>query len=674
MSLCLSGKNTLLSMKNNVPEMRQAMLQGVLSVLLPFLLIPCEMCGLLADWRIYPVALAVSSAGLGMQVLFRRPQPGRWILGGALALLAGAVMPSLLQNPGLMLFWGTVVSGGFFYLLTGIIVNFRRYSLRAVRRRAQGALGGLLVCVALSPLLSADLFSLNLCFALSVSLALIFLVAWGIKATAGYLRWLVVFLAFCAGGILWYFFVLALTEIIIAVLAGLGLAVLTVFHRERGPGEQWWGGMLQHPARCLIVTFSLLIGFGTLLLRTSAASTKGIRIIDAAFTAVSGVCVTGLSVIDIGTALSGYGQFFLLLLIQLGGLGIMSVATLALHALGRVSLNQERLMYSISEPLEANVFDSLKLILKFTLVMELSGALILIFCFFQSGMRWPQAAWMGTFTAVSAFCNAGFFPGAANLATYPENHLLLHTVALLIVFGGMAPSVTMSLPRFCRGRQVPVSAYLTISTTLCLLFFGTVFLLCFEWNGIFSGLTWPQKLSHAWFQSVTARTAGFNTVPVAGIAVPGYLLLLLLMFIGGSFGGTAGGIKTNTFAVIVLSFRAAVTGRRSIILAGRRILPETVLQALAIVTAALLTLVLAILMLITTQDIPARDIIFEATSALATVGLSTGATAELDGIGKLIIMAVMFIGRIGPLTFFLLLSEDRKAREPGLPAAKVRLS
>jgi trk system potassium uptake protein TrkH len=671
MSLCLTGKNTLLFMKNNLPEMRQAMLQGVLSVLLPFLLIPCEMCGLLADWRIYPVALAVSSAGLGMQMLFRRPQPGRWILGGALALLAGAVMPSLLHNPGLMLFWGILVIGGFFYLFTGIIVSIRRYSLGAIRRRAQGALGVLLVCVVLSPLLSAELLCLNLCFTLSVSLALIFLVAWGIKATTGFLRWLIVSLAVCSGIILWYFFPLGLKEIIIAILTGLGLVVLAVFHHERGPGELWWEAILQHPARCLIGTFSILIAFGTLLLRTSVASTKGIRIIDAAFTAVSGVCVTGLSVIDIETALSGYGQFFLLLLIQFGGLGIMGVATLALHALGRVSLNQERLMYSISEPLGTNVFDSLKLILKFTLAMELSGALILSFCFFKSGMCLPKAAWVGTFTAVSAFCNAGFFPGAANLATYSENHLLLHTVALLIVFGGMAPSVAMSLPRFCRGKQVSVSTYLTISTTLCLLFFGTLFLLCFEWNGIFSGLTWLQKLSHAWFQSVTTRTAGFNTVPLAGIAVPSYLLLLLLMFIGGSFGGTAGGIKTNTFAVIVLSFRAAVTGKSSIVLAGRRILPETVLQALAIVTAALLTLVLAILMLITTQDISASSIIFEATSALATVGLSIGATAKLDSIGKLIIMAVMFIGRVGPLTFFLLLSEDRKAREPGLPAAKV---
>ncbi len=661
-------------MNNNSTELRQATLQGVLSVLIPFLLIPGEICGLLDGWRSYAVILAISCAIIGVQILFRQPLPGRWLLGIALALILAAVLPKLLHNPSLALFFGTLIIGSSFYLLTGIIVTIKRYSLRAIRRRAQGALAALLLCVALSPLLTNELFCLDLCFAISGSMALIMIAAWAMKLNSRLLRSLIFALVSGLAIVLWYLFLLATTEIFISLLALLGIVILSFFYREREPGELWWGTLLLHPARCLFLTFSMLIAFGTLLLKTSLATTDGISIVDAAFTAVSGVCVTGLSVIDVGTGLSGYGQFFLLLLIQLGGLGIMSITTLALHALGRLSLNHERLMYSISEPLETNLFSSLKLILKFTLLMEVVGAIILISCFLQSGMQLPKAAWVGVFTAVSAFCNAGFFPGAANLATYPDNHLLMHTVAGLIVFGGLAPAVTLAIPRLLRGKRVPISARLAIVTTLFLLFFGTVFLLFFEWNGIFRELTFIQKLSNAWFQSVTARTAGFNTVPFANIAVPAYLLMLLLMFIGGSFGGTAGGIKTTTFAVIVLSFRSAVTGKRTIVIDGRRIQDETVLQAVSIVTAALLILFLTVLMLITTQDIPARSIIFEATSALATVGLSTGATAKLDAVGKLIIMAAMFIGRIGPLTFFLLLSEKRKSQEPGLPVAKIILS
>ena len=234
-------------------------------------------------------------------------------------------------------------------------------------------------------------------------------------------------------------------------------------------------------------------------------------------------------------------------------------------------------------------------------------------------------------------------------------------MALLITAGGVAPAVSASLFPLRSFSRLPFISRLVLSTTLLLLTAGTVLLLLFEWNGMFGGLSPADKAVNAFFHTATLRTAGFNSVSLAHPGVPALLVMMLLMFIGGSPGGTAGGIKTTTLAVLFLAFLSAVRHEEEITCGGRRILGSAVVQAVAVTAASAALLLTIIIMLLATQGAGARELIFESVSALATVGLSLGATDELDEVGKIIIMTAMFVGRIGPLTLFLLLSDKKSA-------------
>jgi trk system potassium uptake protein TrkH len=397
--------------------------------------------------------------------------------------------------------------------------------------------------------------------------------------------------------------------------------------------------------------------------------------VDAAFTSVSAVCVTGLIVLDTPHDFTVFGQVLILLLIQLGGLGIMSIATVAMHAMGRrLSLHQERLLTSMTDTDHRDLVVSLVTILRFTFMAEGLGALLLAGLFRFTGDNWGQAVWRGLFTAISAFCNAGFALQSDNLIPYQENPFILHIVALLIVFGGMAPATSLLVPRWLAGRPVGVSVRLALVTTAVLLVSGALMFLAFEWNGTLSNLTVGDKIHNAWFQSVTLRTAGFNSVDINNVVNPSCLIMICLMFIGGSPGGTAGGVKTTTIALLVMTFWASVTGRSEVIVQNRRIPPGTINRAVTIVSSGALVWVVIVLMLEMTQQIPARELLFEVTSALGTVGLSVGATNHLDGIGKIIVMIAMFVGRIGPMTLFMLLSADRSVSVSRCLDAKVTLT
>lgn len=440
--------------------------------------------------------------------------------------------------------------------------------------------------------------------------------------------------------------------------------------------SDWWEPLLNHPGRVTLVTFALLCLLGTLLLMLpTAASGSQISLINAAFTSVSAVCVTGLIVLDTPNDFSFLGQFFIILLIQLGGLGIMTVTTVALHALGRrLSLSQERVLASTFNSDHQSLVSSLKQILAFTAVMEIGGAVILSLLFYRHGIAAGDAIWKGIFTSISAFCNAGFALQSDSLIPYQKNALILHTVAVLIVCGGIAPAVTLIIPRWLTGKSVPVAARIALVTSVALLIFGTFVFLAFEWNGVLQNLSLLEKIHNAWFQSVTLRTAGFNSVPLENVISPTFLVMICMMFIGGSPGGTAGGVKTTTFGVLAATFWSCALGYDDISLQNRRILPETVFKAVTTVVAGMLVLFLVTLMLEITQFIGARDLIFEATSALGTVGLSTGATGKLDSIGKIIIMFAMFAGRVGPVTLFTLLSRERPANGENLLEARINLT
>lgn len=454
------------------------------------------------------------------------------------------------------------------------------------------------------------------------------------------------------------------------------LAVLPCPQRTLTVGEQWWEPLFNHPARILISTFLGLCLFGTIILQIPWASAHGdIKPIDAAFTSVSAVCVTGLTVLDTPNDFTRLGQALILLLIQLGGFGIMTISTVALHAMGkRLSLRQERLMATLTETSHSDLIDSLLLIVRFTIIAELTGAVLLAACFFSTGDTWSQALWRGLFTAISAFCNAGFALQSDNLISYRTDPLVLHTVATLIVLGGLAPAACLLLPQWLRGRSVPVGPRIALVTTAVLLLSGTVFYLVFEWSNSLTGLSPIDKLHNAWFQSVTLRTAGFNSVDIGGVLGPTYLVMLGLMFIGGSPGGTAGGIKTTTVGVLALTFWASVTGRNDIIVHNRRIPQNTVNRAVTVAASGLLVWLLALMALEITQQIPSRALAFEVTSALGTVGLSIGATPHLDGIGKIIIILTMFIGRVGPMTLFTLLSWETARADARYLDARIALT
>ncbi len=440
--------------------------------------------------------------------------------------------------------------------------------------------------------------------------------------------------------------------------------------------ERWWAPLLNRPARLLISTFLGLCFLGTLLLLLPGATAgNGITTIDAAFTSVSAVCVTGLIVLDTPNVFTPAGQFILLLLIQLGGLGIMTITTVAMHVLGqRLSLRQERLLTEITDTSHLDLVSSLLTIIRFTFVVETVGAFILTGLFRTLGDSYWQAAWRGLFTSVSAFCNAGFALQSDNLIPYQNHPLVLHTVGVLIIFGGLAPAASLMLPRWLAGRTVPLAARIALTTTAVLLLIGAFFFLVVEWNGVLAGLSLVDKLHNAWFQSVTLRTAGFNSVDIAGSSNPVFLVMLCLMFIGGSPGGTAGGIKTTTLGIVAMTFWASIIGRSEVIAQSRRISQVTINRAITIVASGSAILFLVVLMLETTQQVSARELLFEAVSALGTVGLSLGATAHLDGIGKIIIMLAMFIGRVGPITLFMLLSEEHAGSLPRYPDIRISIS
>lgn len=439
--------------------------------------------------------------------------------------------------------------------------------------------------------------------------------------------------------------------------------------------EFWKTTLIEHPARSLFTTFLMLSVMGTILLMFPISTHKPIHLIDAFFTSISAVCVTGLIVLDTPHDFTLAGQFFILLLIQLGGLGIMAIATVTLHAFGRrLSLKHESTVNSLADTSHKDLIESLFLVLKYTFIAEAIGAVLLSLLFMIDGDSFVMGLWRGVFTSISAFCNAGFALQSDSLIPYQQNPFILNIVGFLIIAGGLAPSTCLAIPQWLRGQHTPVASKIALITTAVLLIIGTVAFMAFEWDGMLAELGFIDKLSNAWFQSVTLRTAGFNSVDLSITTSPTFLIMLVMMFIGGSPGGTAGGIKTTTIGVLALTFVRNITNHDTVIYQYRQISPTTIYRAITIFTAGLITLFSSALALEITQQIPSRELIYEATSAIATVGLSLGATSELDSIGKIIIIIAMFVGRIGPLTLFMLLCGPRGVAAPNYPEAKISLS
>ncbi len=444
----------------------------------------------------------------------------------------------------------------------------------------------------------------------------------------------------------------------------LALALTRNPPRLEADGSSWQDFLLGHAERLFVGTFAGLCLGGALLLAhpKSAASGEGIGFADALFTSASAVCVTGLVVVDTASAFSGFGQLMILFLIQIGGLGIMTFSTAVLWALGRrISLRHEGAVARlISTQDHSQLYATAKHILQLTAAVEATGAALLSLAFLSEGDPPTTAVWRGTFTSISAFCNAGFALQSDSLVPYQHSPLVLHTVAALIIVGGLSPLVVFSVPKMIKPGSSPASAQarLALAAAAALLVGGFAFTLALEYEDSLAGLSLVDKLHNAWLQSATLRTAGFNSVDLRHTRAATLPLMIAWMFIGGSPGGTAGGVKTTTVAVLVLSVFHAIRGKWVLEAFGKRIPERARAKALVVVTIATMAGLSALVALLLTQDMSPRLAAFEVASALGTVGLTLGGTAQLDGVGRGIVIACMFVGRVGGLTLLMFLSSS----------------
>jgi trk system potassium uptake protein len=422
------------------------------------------------------------------------------------------------------------------------------------------------------------------------------------------------------------------------------------------------------PAQMLAASFLAAILVGTVVLSLPFAVAEGsIPLVDALFTATSAVCVTGLIVKDTPVDFTPAGQVVILLLFQLGGLGIMTFSTLVILAAGgRISIRDRLLVQSGYHPGIPRDFRSLvRSLFAFTLAIEAAGA-ALLFVWFSAGHSAGRAAALAVFHSVSAFCNAGFSLFSDSLTAYRGHAGLNLTMIGLIVLGGIGFPVLREAREIAaarlRGRRVKASLHLKLvaATTAVLIAVPFALLYLQEADGALASCSGRERVLASLFQSVTARTAGFNTIDTAALGSVSFLLLLVLMFIGASPASTGGGIKTSTAAVLALFLRARIRARESVAGFGRTVPAGQILSAFTLFVLALTIIFLAAGALLASQPgMGLREAVFEVFSAFGTVGLSMGATAGLTTAGKIVIILTMFVGRVGPLTLLYAISRRR---------------
>ncbi len=421
------------------------------------------------------------------------------------------------------------------------------------------------------------------------------------------------------------------------------------------------------PPAWVAISFAALIVCGTLLLKLPAATPHDAPLgwIDALFTSTSASCVTGLAVRDTGTGFSGFGQGVILLLIQIGGLGVMTFALFFVVLGGRFSLDQRQLVeQTLAGERSLAPRALVRMVLIFTLSCEALGTLWLWLAF-RGELERPL--WQAAFHAIAAFTNAGFSLLPDNLLRFRGNLAVNAGVMLLIVLGGIGFLTVHDLAHCrLRWRRVSLHTRLVLLVSALLVGAGALGFWLVERRGALTGLPAGEQLLASLFQSVTARTAGFNTVDFAALAPATLLGLIVLMFIGGSPGSCAGGVKTTSAAILVLALRAELAGRRHVNAFGRTISRRAVALAVAATTAALTAANAGLFALLLIESPSARgpgtgfaEYAFETMSALGTVGLSTGITPTLAPASKLVLVILMFLGRVGPLTLAAIVSGRR---------------
>jgi len=437
---------------------------------------------------------------------------------------------------------------------------------------------------------------------------------------------------------------------------------------------QFWQKIARqfHPAHILALSFLFLILVGTLLLALPVSKLDpNARLIDALFISTSATCVTGLAPLDISATYTFFGNVVILLLIQIGGLGIMTFSTFFAYILaGRLSMRGRDL---IENSISSQPVPYLGRLLKFavigTLLIEGIGAVILTLRFSQDYLL-GKALWLGIFHSVSAFCNAGFSPFNSSMMGYASDVTISLTVMVLIVLGGLGFWVLYDLFYWRpRGRKrLTLHSKIALGVSGWLILIGACLLLFFEGDNTMRGFDAGGKLLSSFFQSITARTAGFNSLPIDKLTNGALIVLIILMAIGASPGSTGGGIKTTTFAIIMASFFTRLRSKEQVRIFERGIPEQIVTKAIGISFFWVMAVSLAALLMAVTEssgppDPLARntmvEIVFEAFSALGTVGLSMGFTPRLSDGGKLIIILLMYIGRIGPVTLAISIASQK---------------
>lgn len=416
--------------------------------------------------------------------------------------------------------------------------------------------------------------------------------------------------------------------------------------------------------------FGAMIGSVLLFLPISQKDGVSINYIDALFVAVSGICVTGLSTVNIGETFSAFGQVVMLIIIQMGGLGIVTFTTLLLVLFKKRVTLENRIVIQNAYNLET-LTGLVKLtfrVVRATLCIEGIGAILYMIVFIPE--FGAIGIWYGIFHSVSAFCNAGIdLLGGNSLCVYRDNVMVNLTTMFLIIAGGLGFPVYWEIGRMFQSkigrkaddRKMSFHAKLVIYATVILIVAGTVITLLLEYNNplTLAGLSFPKKLLAALFQSVTLRTAGFATIDQSAFKSASCLWYLVLMLIGGSPAGTAGGVKTITVTLLCASVVSNIKGYKDVTILRRKITDGVIRRCVAIIVFSFTVLIVLTGALLAVEPFDFLDVLYEMTSAIATVGLSRGMTGELHDIGKMIVILAMYLGRIGPITLALAFNSNK---------------
>ncbi|QTE29161.1 TrkH family potassium uptake protein [Pengzhenrongella sicca] len=430
----------------------------------------------------------------------------------------------------------------------------------------------------------------------------------------------------------------------------------------------------QSPARLALGVFAGVIAIFTALLSLPIATATGTRapFVDALFTATSAVCVTGLVTQPTGTYWSTWGQVAILVAIKIGGLGVMTLASLlGLAVSRRIGLTQRLLVSSETKMTRLGEVGSLiRIVILTSTLFEVAIAVILIPRFHLLGESWSTSAWHGIFYAISAFNNAGFVPTAEGLAPYVSDWWILLPIVIGVFVGSLGFPVVLDVLRHARRpRRWNLHSKLTLTMSAALVVAGTALVAAFEWSNprTFAPLDWPATILASLFAGVMPRSGGFSTVDVAGMHEGTWLLNDALMFVGGGSASTAGGIKVTTLAIMLLAILAEARGDPDVEAFGRRIPREALQVAIAVSLVSATIVLVASLALLAITGLALDEILFEVISAFATCGLSTGITAELPDEGKYVLVFLMFIGRTGTMTFAAALALRNRRRVIRLP-------